>query len=386
MRGKFLPFHLPSIGKEEIKNVNDVLRSGWITTGLKTKLFEEKFAKYIGSKHALAVNSCTAALHLALEAIGLKEGDEVILPTMTFTATGEVVTYFKAKPVLIDCEEETLLIDINKIEEKINKKTKAIMPVHYAGQSCDMDEILQLARSHNLKVIEDAAHSLPAKYKGKTIGNIGDITCFSFYATKTITTGEGGMITTESDYYLDRMKTMRLHGITKDAWKRYAAEGAWYYEVIEAGFKYNFTDIGAALGLAQLEKCDEFHKKREKIANQYTKAFETIPEIKIPGIKKNRNHAWHLYVIQLNLERLKINRAQFIKKMKERNIGCSVHFIPLHFHRYYRNTYGYKLSEYPTANHLYPRIVSLPIYPRMTDKDVDYVINNVVHIIKENKL
>jgi len=384
-REKFLPFHLVSIKDNEIKEVVDVLKSGWITTGLKTKQFEEKFAEYIGSKYAIAVNSCTAALHLALEAIGLKEEDEVIIPTMTFVATGEVVTYFKAKPVLVDCEEDTLLNNVNEIREKINKKTKAIIPVHYAGQTCDMDEILKIAGIYNLKVIEDAAHSLPTRYRDKMIGTLGDITCFSFYATKTITTGEGGMACTENKEYAERMKIMSLHGISKDAWKRYTAKGSWYYEVIEAGYKYNMTDISAALGLAQLKKCNEFHRKREEIANKYTQSFKEVPEIKIPVIRENGTHAWHLYVIQLNLKMLKINRAQFIEKMKENGIGCSVHFIPLHLHPYYKNTFGFKPKDFPVASYVYERIVSLPIYPKMTDEDVNYVIDNLIKIIKENK-
>jgi len=381
----FIPFCLPIIEEEEKKEILETLESGWITTGPKVKQFEKDFAEYIGCKHAIAVNSCTAALHLALDNIGLKEGDEVIIPTITFTATGEVVTYFKAKPILVDCEQDTLLIDVKKIEEKINKKTKAIIPVHYAGQPCEMEEILKIARTYTLKVIEDAAHSLPTRYKGKKIGTIGEITCFSFYATKTITTGEGGMACTENEEYAERMKIMRLHGISKDAWKRYDAEGSWYYEVIEAGYKYNMTDISAALGLAQLKKCNKFYRKREKIATKYTQSFKEIPEIKTPVIREDGTHAWHLYVIQLNLKMLKINRAQFIEKMKENGIGCSVHFIPLHLHPYYKNTFGFKPKDFPVASYVYERIVSLPIYPKMTDEDVDYVIDNVIKIIKENK-
>jgi perosamine synthetase len=381
----FIPFSLPLIEEEEKKDVLDALDSGWITTGPRVKQFEKRFAEYINCKNAIALNSGTAALHLALEAVGLKKGDEVIIPTMTFTATGEVVTYFKAKPVLVDCNEDTLLIDVDKIEKKINKKTKAIIPVHYGGQACDMDEILHLARKYNLKIIEDAAHSLPTKYKSKMVGTFGDITCFSFYATKTITTGEGGMACTENDEFADRMKIMSLHGISKDAWKRYTTEGSWYYEVIEGGYKYNMSDIAAALGTAQLKKCEKFNRKREQIANTYTKAFKEIPEINTPFVKEYGTHAWHLYVIQLNLAMLKINRAQLIEKMKENGVGCSVHFIPLHLHPYYKKTFGYEHEKFPVATHVYERIVSLPIYPKMTNQDVDYIIENVKKIIKENK-
>ena len=385
MQKQFIPFHIPTIEDDEIKEVIDCLKSCWITTGPKVKHFEEKFGQYIGCKHAIALNSCTAALHLALEAIGLKEGDEVVIPTMTFASTGEVVNYFGSRPILIDCQKDTLLIDVNKIEEKINKKTKAIIPVHYAGQSCDMDEIIRIAQEFSLKVIEDAAHSFPTKYKDRMIGTIGEITCFSFYPTKPITTGEGGMACTENDEFARRMKIMSLHGISKDAWKRYTAEGSWYYEVIEAGYKYNMTDIAAALGIAQLKKSDEFYRKREEIANKYTQAFKDVLEIKTPIVREYGTHAWHLYVIQLNIETLKINRAQFIEKMKEKRIGCSVHFIPLHLHPFYRKTFGCKPEDLPVATYVYEKIVSLPIYPKMSDEDVDCVIDNVIKIIKENK-
>ena len=283
----FIPFFLPLIEKEEKEEILNTLESGWITTGPKVKQFEADFCKYIGCTHAVAVNSCTAALHLALEAIGLKEEDEVIIPTMTFAATGEVISYFKAKPVLVDCEKDTLLIDINKIEEKINKKTKAIIPVHYAGQPCDMDGIFEISQKNNLIVIEDAAHSLPTRYKDKKIGTLGDITCFSFYATKTITTGEGGMACTENDDFAERMKIMSLHGISKDAWKRYDTEGSWYYEIFDTGYKYNMTDIAAALGVAQLKKCNDFYQKRKKMAEKYTKALKKeVSEIKTPVVRE----------------------------------------------------------------------------------------------------
>lgn len=380
-----VPFSIPSISEIEIKLIEDVLKSGWVTTGPKAREFEGQFAKYIGCKHAIALNSCTAALHLALEAIGIREKDEVIIPTMTFASTGEVVTYFKAKPVLVDIDSDTFLIDVHKIEEKINKKTKAIVPVHFAGQSSDMDEIIRIAHNYDLKIIEDAAHSLPTKYKNCMIGTIGDITCFSFYATKAITTGEGGMACTGNDEFAERMRIMSLHGISKDAWMRYSAEGSWYYEVVDAGYKYNMTDIAAALGIAQLKKCDQFYRRRKQIASKYTDAFKDITEIKLPVIRDYGTHAWHLYVIQLSLEMLKIDRAQFIKRMKEKGIGCSVHFIPLHLHPYYKKTFMYKPAEFPVATSVYERIVSLPIYPKMKSEDVDYVIDNIRQIIKENR-
>ena len=385
MKREFVPFHIPSIGEEEIQEVVDTLRSGWLTTGPKSNTFEENFSEYIGCKHAIATNSCTAALHLALDAIGLKKGDEVIIPTMTFSATGEVITYMNARPVLVDCNPDTLDIDIKAIEENITERSKCIIPVHYAGQACEMDEIIEISRENNLSVVEDAAHALPALYKDKKIGTIGDITCFSFYATKTLTTGEGGMACMDNDDYAERMKIMRLHGISKDAWKRYTAEGSWYYEVIEAGYKYNMPDISAALGIVQLRKCDDHLKKRARIAQAYTESFSAIPEIQTPTIRKFRTSAWHLYVIQLNLEMLKITRAQFIQKMKDNGVGCRVHFIPLHLHPFYRNTYGYAPDDFPVASRVYEKIVSLPIYPKMTDRDVDFVMDKVSQMIKENK-
>ena len=374
---EFIPFHKPAIGEDEIQSVVETLRSGWLTTGSKVKRFEEDFARYVGAKHAVAVNSGTAALHLALDAVGIKEGDEVIVPTMTFAATAEVVLYFKAKPVLVDCQRDTFNLDPTQIEAAITPKTKAIIPVHMAGQPCDMDEILSIARKHDLRVIEDAAHALPAGYHGHTIGTIGDITCFSFYATKTITTGEGGMATTDNSEWAERMRMMSLHGISHDAWKRYTKEGSWYYEVLYPGFKYNLTDIAAAIGIEQLKKCNEFWQARQSIAMIYEKAFAELEEVQVPVCRKDVQHAWHLFVIQLNLERLRINRNQFIDALREKEIGTSVHFIPLHLHPYYRDKFGYKPGDFPNASRVFERIVSLPIYPKMTEAEVERVVEAV---------
>ena len=374
---KFLPFHVPAIGEEEIAEVVETLKSGWLTTGTKTKRFEDQFAEFVRSRHAVAVNSCTAALHLALEAIGVREGDEVIVPTMTFTATAEVVFYLKAKPVLVDCVPGTLNIDPGGIERAITARTKAIIPVHFGGQPCDMEAIMEIARRKRIYVVEDAAHALPAKYQGRTIGTIGDITCFSFYATKTITTGEGGMATTDNPEWAARMRMMSLHGISHDAWKRYAKEGSWYYEVLSPGFKYNLTDIAAAIGLVQLKKCDTFAAARKNLAAAYNEAFRNMPEIQVPACGADVDHAWHLYVIRLKLNRLKIDRDQFIEGLKGRGIGTSVHFIPLHLHPYYRENFGYLPADFPNATEAYQRIVSLPIYPGMTEANVEYVIQGV---------
>jgi len=385
MHQGFLPFAMPDISEAEIDSVVETLRSGWLTTGPKVGRFEADFAKYVGCQHAVAVNSATAALHLALAAIGLQEGDEVLVPTMTFAATAEVVLYFKARPVLVDCQPETLNLDPDQIEKAITAKTKAIIPVHIAGQACDMDRILELARAYDLRVIEDAAHALPARHRGKMIGTIGDITCFSFYATKTITTGEGGMATTESLEWADRMRIMGLHGISKDAWKRYTAEGSWYYEILYPGFKYNLTDIAAAIGLEQLKRCTHFWEIRERYAALYNKGFQDVPGIITPYVAPDVRHAWHLYIIQLDLEQLRIGRNEFISLLKQENIGTSVHFIPLHLHPYYRDTFGYRPEDLPTASAVFERIVSLPIYTQMTETDVERVIETVRRLVRRHR-
>jgi dTDP-4-amino-4,6-dideoxygalactose transaminase len=385
MRAPFLPFHVPDIAEDEIQAVVETLRSGWLTTGSKVREFEEAFAGYVGCRHAVAVNSGTAALHLALDAAGLKEGDEVLIPTMTFAATAEVVLYFKAKPVLVDCQPDTLNIGPDQIEKALTSKTKAIIPVHIGGQPCDMERILEIARIHNLAVVEDAAHALPARYRGEMIGTVGDITCFSFYATKTITTGEGGMATTENPEWAERMRIMSLHGISRDAWKRYTAEGSWYYEILYPGFKYNLTDVAAALGVQQLRKADRFWELRQRCARLYNAGFEDVPEITVPYVAPDVQHAWHLYVIQLNLEQLGTSRNAFIELLKQENIGTSVHFIPLHLHPYYRDTFGYRPEDFPNASSVFERIVSLPIYPKMTDGDIQRVIESVKILVRQHR-
>ncbi len=385
MRAQFLPFHAPDIAEDEIQAVVETLRSGWLTTGHRVKQFEEEFAKTIGASHAIAVNSGTAALHLAIEAVGIREGDEVIVPTMTFAATAEVVLYFKARPVLVDCQPDTLNLDPDQIEREITSKTKAIIPVHFGGQPCEMERIMKIARDNNLRVIEDAAHALPARYQGKVVGAIGDITCFSFYATKTITTGEGGMATTEDPEWADKMRIMSLHGISKDAWKRYSAEGSWYYEILYPGYKYNLTDVAAAIGIQQLRKCNQFWQTRQRIAALYNEGLKDVPGITVPYVAEDVQHAWHLYVIQLDLEQLQIDRHEFIELLKKENIGTSVHFIPLHLHPYYRDTFAYRPEDFPNASAVYERIVSLPIYPKMTAADMRAVIGAVRKIVRRNR-
>ncbi len=378
-----IPFHRPYIGKEEIKTVTSAIKSGWITMGPKTAEFEEKFKAYTGAKYAIAVNSCTAALHLALEAIGLKEGDEVIVPVMTFTATAEVVCYFKAKPVFVDVEKDTLNINWAKIEEKITSRTKAIITVDYGGQPVDYDEIRKIANRHKLFIIEDAAHTLPSWYKGRKVGTLADITCFSFYATKTLATGEGGMIVTDNARFAERMKVMRLHGMNRDAWKRYDKGGSWYYEVIAAGYKYNTTDINSSLGIAQLKKLELMWRKRKTIAEIYNSAFKEMSELITPVIKKGRVTSWHLYVIKLKIDKLSIDRAEFIDELAKQGVSASVHFIPLYRHPFYRNKFGYKPNQFPNSEWLYERIVSLPIYPGMSNAQVKRVIKAIKKIIKQ---
>ena len=381
----FLPFALPDIGEEEVASVVETLRSGWLTTGPKVKRFEQEFANFVGASEAVAVNSATAALHLALDAIGLREGDEVILPTMTFAATAEVVHYFKARPVLVDCDEDTLNMSPEGFERAISPLTKAVIPVHIAGQPCEIVPIVDIARTKRIRVIEDAAHSFPAHYHGKPIGTISDITCFSFYATKTITTGEGGMLLSDNPEFADRARVMSLHGISRDAWKRYTAEGSWYYEILYPGFKYNMTDIAAAIGLEQLKKAERFLEIRRQYAALYDDGFSDTPEIVRPSTREGIGHAWHLYIIRLRRDRLTIDRNRFIEELKAYNVGTSVHFIPLHLHPYYREAYGYTTADFPIASRVYEETISLPIYTRMTVDDVQYVIGAVKDIIEQHR-
>jgi len=380
-----IPYFLPTIGEEEIQSVVETLRSGWLTTGPKTKQFEQLFAQRMGAKHAIAVNSCTAALHLALEAIGVGRDDEVLVPTMTFASTAEVVVHLGAKPVLVDVLPDTLAIDPNAIESKITPRTKAIMPVHYAGQPADMDPILDLARRRGLRVIDDAAHAIPASYKGRMVGTLGEITAFSFYANKTMTTGEGGMITTSDDALADRMRIMSLHGISRDAWKRFSAEGSWFYEITAPGYKDNMTDVASSLGIHQLAKADDFWKARSERAAWYTELLADVPEIATPPLLSHVQHAWHLYVIQVQPERLTINRNQFIEKLNAAGVGTSVHYTPLHMHPYYRDVWGYRPEDLPVAWNAYQRIISLPLYPRLSRSDVEKGVEVVKTICRENR-
>lgn len=379
-RDSFLPFALPDIDHTEIAEVTEALKSGWITTGPRVQRFEALFAASVNAKHAVAVNSCTAALHLALEAIGLKCGDEVLTTPYTFAATAEVIRYFGARPVLVDVDERSLNLRPDLLEAAVTPRTKAVLPVHIGGSLADMVSICDIARRHDLRVIEDAAHTLPSQFRIRARDAVGDIACFSFYATKTITTGEGGMVCTDDDRWADRCRIMALHGISRDAWKRYTEEGSWYYEVIAPGFKYNMTDVAAAMGIAQLSKAERMRSRREAIARQYGEALSLLPELQIPHESPECQHSWHLYMLRLNLDSLLIDRARFAEELKARNIGISVHFIPLHIHPYYRETYGYQPEDFPVAYHQYLREISLPIYSKMTDQDVSDVIEAVTDV------
>ena len=374
------------MGEEEVQAVGDVIRSGWLTMGAKTFQFEREFAQYIGTSHAIAVSSCTAALHLCLDAIGLRPGDEVLIPTNTFTATAEVVTYLGGRPVLVDIDGRTLNMSVRDAERKITSRTRALIPVHFSGLPCDLDEIEMLSRVHDLHVIEDAAHALPSAYRDKRIGSISRLTAFSFYATKTLSTGEGGMITTDDETYAQRIRLMRLHGISHDAWKRYSEEGSWHYEVLEPGYKYNLTDMQAALGMVQLSKCGAMLQARRRIAETYTEAFERIEALEAPAIQPDRETSWHLYVLRLRTDKLRIDRSQFIRELAKRGVQTSVHFIPLHLQPAYQRLYGYKKGDFPDAEREYFRCISLPIYPSMADTEVQSVISSVSDVVEESLL
>jgi len=431
MRDGFLPFAAPDIDQAELNEIKEALDSGWITTGPKAERFEQEFARFVGSKYAIAVNSCTAALHLALQATGLQAGDFVLTTPYTFAATAEVIRHLNGTPLLVDVDPDTLNMDPRALAETIDDlegclaaggkpKTagvdriigngsssgrkeslaanrdkrrsiaKAVIPVHLAGQPCEMDAINAVAADYQLAVIEDAAHALPAAYKSQRIGGVGrggkrQAVCFSFYATKTLTTGEGGMLTTDNPEWAHSFRMMSLHGISQDAWKRYSSEEHWYYDIIAPGYKYNMSDIAAAMGLAQLKKAERMWERRKEIAQRYSEAFAHDSAFQLPTVRPDVEHAWHLYMLRLNSEHLSIDRAQFISALKRRNIGVSVHFIPLHLHSYYRDLYGYQPEDFPVAYREYQREISLPIYSKMSNRDVQDVIDAVTEVANSNR-
>ena len=365
-----IPFHRPFINNDDIDSVCESIRSGWITMGSKTFEFEKLFRNYLHSKYAVSVNSATAALHLALNAIGVEKNDEVIIPTSTFVATAETIVYSGGIPVLCDIESYNHNINVELIEEKITSRTKAIVPVHFGGHPCQMDEISIIAKKNKLKIIEDAAHALPSKYKNKQIGTIGDVTCFSFYATKTMTTGEGGMLVTDDKELADKAALQRLHGINKDSWARSKVEKDWYYEVVELGYKYNTTDFQSALGISQLKKLESMREKRKRIAEIYINAFSDKIDF-ISELDYNKS-SWHLFVIKV------LNRDELYKKLKAKGIDTAVHFIPIHKHPYYRERFSYSDKDYPIANTVYEQCLSLPIYPGLNNDEINYIIQYVL--------
>lgn len=391
-----IPFALPDIGPEEIEAVREVLESGWITTGPKAADFEAEFARYVGASFAVAVNSCTAALHLALEAMGVGEGDEVITTPYTFAASAAVIRYMDATPVLVDVERRNLTLDPELLEQAITPRTRVILPVHVGGQPAALDMIRSVAGRHNLGLLEDCAHALPSRYHGRLVGadldRIADpgvgvhASCFSFYATKCLTTGEGGMLCTDSAEIADRARLMSLHGLSGDAWKRYSSSGSWYYEILAPGYKYNMSDIAAALGIVQLGRLEEMWRARCRIARLYWEGFSACEELELPTEDADSQHAWHLYSLRLGIDRLAIDRAGFINELRQKwGVGSSVHFIPLHLHPYYRDLGGYRPEDLPVAYNEYLREVSLPIYSRMTEDDVQHVVRAVVETVQRHR-
>ena len=381
VRKKFLPFHQPFIGKEEIKEVEETLKSGWLTTGPRTELFEKRFKEYIGAKFAVGLNSCTAGLHLSLVALNIGKGDEVITSPFTFPSTANVIIHQGAKPLFVDIERGTLNIDPEKIEKAITERTKAIIPIHFAGHPSEMDRIADIAKRHNLFIIEDAAHAIEAKYKNKKVGTIGDTTSFSFYATKNITTGEGGMLTTNNKEIAEKVRILRLHGMSKGAWKRYQEKGYQHWETIYPGYKYNMSDLQAALGLVQLKRIEKFWKIRKRYTEIYSKELCKIPEIILPLEKEKIKDSYHLYVIRIKTEELTADRDKIITALEEENIGIGIHFRSLHLHPYYQKTYHFKRGDFPVAEYASDRVVSLPLYPKMSEDDLSDVVKAVKKVI-----
>lgn len=390
MNARFIPFHRPSIGEEEIDEVVETLKSGWLTTGPRVARFEREFCERTAARYAIAVNSATAGLHLALAALKIGPGDEVITTPMTFCATVHAILHVGATPVLADIGLDGN-IDPEQIEQRITNRTRAIIPVHVAGLPCDMYRIWTVARKHGIHVIEDAAHAAGALYEGRPIGSgpvgaatASDAVAFSFYATKNLTTGEGGMITAHEAALADTLRMLTLHGVSHNAWDRYTDHGGWQYDVLAHGFKYNLSDIHAAIGIHQLQKLDQFIERRQHYARMYHNAFTDIDEVEIPPDNVRCRHAWHLYILRLNLQKLKIDRAEFIQELRRRGIGASVHFIPIPLLSFFA---GLNLTQYahPRTRDLYPRIVSLPLYPAMTEEQVHYIAQSVREIVEHTR-
>jgi dTDP-4-amino-4,6-dideoxygalactose transaminase len=383
VRKDFLPFHRPWFGEEEEKAVIAVLRSGWVTKSGRTVEFEKQFAKYTGAKFAVGLNSCTAALHLSLVALGIRPGDEVITTPITFAATANVIEHVGAKPVFADVRRDDLNIDPGEIKQKLTSKIKAIMPVHFGGAPCDMDEIFALAKKRNIPVIEDAAHAVETMYKGKKIGGLDSAsTCFSFYANKNITTGEGGMLTTNDQQIAEKVQVLSLHGISRDAWKRYSMEGYRHWDIIYPGYKYNMFDIQAALGIEQLKKVDMFWKKRKQIVERYNQAFSDEPALSLLSTAPENKNAYYLYVLVIRTEDLKADRDQIMNAVQAEGVGIGIHFRNIAQHPYYKDKYGYKTGSLPEAEYVSDRVLSIPLFPAMTESEADSVIEAVTKVIE----
>jgi len=376
-----IPFHVPSIGKEEIDAVTATLRSGWLTTGEQALRLEKEFACRLGARHALAMSSGTAALHLALRAAGVAPGDDVIVPTFTFTATAEAVLYLGARPLLADVDPRTGTLEPGEVACRLGPRTRAVMPVHLGGLPCDLEAIGAVAHSGGAVVIDDAAHALPATLRGRAVGTLADATAFSFYATKNMTSGEGGMVTTARDDWAEAMRLWRLHGLSRDAWGRYRADGSWAYEVVDVGCKYNLPDVLAAIGRAQLAKLDRFAAARRALVARYREALADEEAVELPEEPAGRESAWHLFVVRLRVERLRVDRARVAEELARRGIGTSVHFIPLHRHPYYRRTLGVDPADFPGAEDLFRRCLSLPLYPALAPADVDCVAETLRDVL-----
>ena len=385
-RSEYLPFSPPAIGPEEIDEVIDTLRSNWITTGPKTKTFEQRFGTYVGApaSTSLMLNSCTAGLHVALATLGVGPGDEVVVPALTFAATANVVEHLGAKPVFVDVEADTLCLDADCVARAITPATKVIMPVHYAGHPADLDGIDRIAEHHGLQVVEDAAHAVPTWHRGVMVGARHSFAAFSFYATKNLTTAEGGALT-GSPALLEQARVLALHGMSRDAWKRFDRMGSWAYDVTIPGFKYNMTDIQASLGLHQLRKLKSFHERRQAVARRYTEAFADLDVLEPPTERTDVVSSWHLYVLRLRLDRLRIDRDGFIQALAERNIGTSVHYRPVHMMSYYATKYGLAPEAFPVAHDAFLRMLSLPLHPRLRDADVEDVIWSVLDVVSKHQ-
>lgn len=377
VREQFLPIAVPWIGEREKQLVLESLESGWITTGPKTQELATRIAALSGAKHAVAVNSATGALHLALEALGLGPGDEIVTSTYTFAATVNVIEHVRATPVLVDVEPDTLNLDPAAVEAAITPRTRAILTVDYGGHPCEYDALQRLADRHGLAIVDDAAHALGARYRGRPVGTLAQVTAFSFYATKNLSTGEGGAAVTDDEAVADRIRLLSLHGMSRDAWKRYSDTGSWYYEVVAPGWKYNLSDVLAAIGVGQLDRFDAFQARRFELVERMRRGLADVPGVRTPVARPEVDHAWHLFPIALELERLGIDRAAFVRELRAENIGTSVHFIPIHFHPHFRTSLSLREGAFPVAEDAYRRAITLPLFPRMSDRDADDVVEAV---------